>query len=95
MADRGFEMQDVLVPTQHFLNIPPFRDQSGKLSEKDVLSTQQIARVRIHVERVIAQVKTFLILQGVIPSSLDGNINQTWTVCCLLTDFKGPVISTA
>ena len=95
MADRGFEIQGLLVPTQHILNIPPFRDQSGKLSEKDVLFTQQIARVRIHVERVTAQVKTFRILQGAIPLRLDGSIDQTWTVCCLLTNFKGPIISTA
>ena len=93
MADRGFEIQDLLAPTQHILNIPPFRGSSGVLAEKDVVYTQHIARVRIHVERVISQVKRrFRILQGVMPLSVEGSMNQIWTVCCPLTNFKGPII---
>ena len=94
MADRGFEIQDLLVATGHVLNIPPFRDSSGVLQQRSVINTQQIARLRIHVERVIGQVKrTFRILQGILPLSVEGCINQIWTVCCLLTNFKGPIIA--
>ena len=94
MADRGFEIQDLLVPNGLLLNIPPFKDASGVLTAPDVLRTQQIARVRIHVERVIGQVKkTFRYFRGTIPLSEEGTINQAWTVCCLLTNFKGPIIA--
>ena len=94
MADRGFEIQDLLVPAGLLLNIPPFRNASGTLSEANVKTTQQIARVRIHVERVIGQVKrTYRILQGMIPLTMEGTINQVWTVCCLLCNFKGPIIN--
>lgn len=93
MADRGFEIQDLLLQAGLILNIPPFKGASGVLSTGDVIRTQQIARVRIHVERVIGQVKkTFRIFRGAIPMSLEGSINQMWTVCCLLTNFKGPIV---
>ena len=56
MADRAFEIQDLLVPSGTLLNIPPFKGQKS-LAAADVLKTQKIARVRIHVERAIGQVK--------------------------------------
>ena len=51
MADRGFEIQDLLVASGHVLNIPAFRGADGTLSQQEVIRTQQIARVRIHVEK--------------------------------------------
>ena len=93
MADKGFEIQDLLVPSGLLLNIPPFKGP-GSLTEKDVQKTQAIAWVRIHVERAIGQVKKrFHIFDNVIPMSMAGTINQMWTVCCLLTNFSGPLIS--
>ena len=93
MADRGFEIQDLLVPSGTLLNIPPFKGQKS-LAAADVLKTQKIARVRIHVERAIGQVKgRFHIFDSVIPLSLAGSANQMWTVCCILTNFLGPLIA--
>ena len=37
MADRGFEIQDLLVPDGLLLNILPFKDASGVLTAPDVL----------------------------------------------------------
>ena len=62
--------------------------------KKDVITTQRIARVRIHVEQVIGQVKQlYHLLQGVIPLSMAGSVDQIWTVCCLLTNYCGKVIA--
>ena len=94
MADRGFEIQDLLVASGHVLNVPAFRGADGTLSQQEVIRTQQIARVRIHVERVIGQLKkTFRIFQGVIPLTLEGSVNQMWLVACMLVNFKGPIIA--
>ena len=41
MADKGFEIQNLLVPFNLLLNIPPFKGQQS-LSKKDVI-TQKIA----------------------------------------------------
>ena len=63
-------------------------------SAKNVLKTQKIARVRIHVERAIGEVKTcFRVFQNVIPLTLAGSGNQMWTVGCLLPNFCSLIIA--
>ena len=94
MADRGFEIQDLLVKANLILNIPPFKGSRPFLPLAEVIKTQKIASVRIHVERAIGRVKRkFHILSKDVPLSLFGCINQIWTVCCLLTNFLGPLIN--
>ena len=77
------------------LNIPPFLQKGAQFSADDVERTQQIAKVRIHVERLIERVKDFNILTQTIPLTLFPSVNQLWTVCCLLTLFQTPVLSRA
>ena len=93
MADKGFDIQDLLVKHGLLLNIPPFKGSTA-LQFSDVQKTQTIARVRIHVERVIGQVKRrYRILQSVIPLSTAGSIYQIWSVCCMLTNFRKKIIN--
>ena len=94
MADRGCEIQDLLVKFYNLLNIPPFLGSQSHLSEKDVKTTQKIARLRIHVEQAIGKVKSrFRVFQSSIPLTLVGSANQTWSVAFLLTIFCGPLIT--
>ena len=53
MADKGFDIQDLLIESGMKLNIPPFKVTGQQMSAADVLKTQQIAKLRIHVERLI------------------------------------------
>lgn len=57
MADQGFEVQDLLIPYDLLLNIPPFKEPSPYLPHEPVKKTQAIARLRIHVEHALEQVK--------------------------------------
>ena len=63
------------------LNIPPFLGMSDQMSAEDVVKTQEIASLRIHVERAINKIKNFLIFEGVIPLSQFGIVNQMRCVC--------------
>ena len=92
MADKGFQIQDVL-PLGVDLNIPPFLGSDAQMSAEDVVRTQQIASLRIHVERAINKIKNFRIWNGVVPLSLFSVVNQMWTVCAFLCNTQDPLIS--
>ena len=57
MADRGFNIQDLLI-------IPPFTKGRTQFVKGKVEKTSNIARARIHIERVIGRIKDFRILTG-------------------------------
>ena len=52
MADKGFTIQDLL-PLGVSLNISPFLGTS-QMSAEDVIKTQEIASLRMHVKRTIS-----------------------------------------
>ena len=92
MTDRGFTIQELLDPLGVKVNIPAFLDGKEQLDKEDVVMSQTIASVRIHVERIIACIKKFKVLKTEIPLNLNGTINQIWTVACLLCNFTDPLI---
>ena len=92
MADRGFTIADDLKDLKVELNIPAFLGRRDQLTEDEVIESQTIASVRIHVERAIQRVKKFKLIRNEIPLVLHGSVNQIWTVCCLLCNFMPPLI---
>ena len=93
MADRGFTIHELLAPLGVGLNIPPFLGSRLQMDGSEVVETQQIASLRIHIERAIRRVKEFDIVTGIMPASLAGSANQIWTICALLTNFQSPLLS--
>lgn len=91
MADKGFQIQDLLAPLGVRLNIPPFLSSNTQMSADDVLHTRKIAHLRIHVERAIGRAKQFRILQHVLPASMWDSINELVYVCFMLTNFSPPL----
>jgi len=69
LADRGFTLQDdFAVECSAELIIPAFTRGKKQLEAKDVEKSREMARVRVHIERVIGALKRrFRILQGVMP----------------------------
>ncbi|XP_061195756.1 uncharacterized protein LOC133203982 [Saccostrea echinata] len=92
MADKGFTIRDLLEKKGCTLNIPPFRSSSNQFSTKDVFETQDIAKLRIHVERAIGRVKNFHIFDGILSLSLVPLASQMFAVCCWITNFDVPLI---
>lgn len=64
MVDKGFQIEDLLDTRQAKLVIPPFlsRTKSMEFSTEEVTKTQQIVRLRMHVERAIGRVKEYQIV---------------------------------
>lgn len=56
MADKGFTIQDLLIPYGVRLNMPPFLQSNTQMVASDVFLTKKIARLRVHVERAIGRV---------------------------------------
>ena len=92
MADRVFNIQELLDPPGVKVNIPAFLDGKEQLDKEDVVMSQTITSVRINVERIIACIKKFKVLKTEIPLNFNGTINQIWTVACLLCNFMDPLI---
>ena len=91
MMDKGFGIADVLEKVPASYAIPPFSQiNCQQFEENEVTETQNIARVRIHVERAIRCIKENHLFDKVIPPNLAGTINQL-TVSSLLTNFRGPL----
>ena len=92
MADRGFNILDLLHSKGVTLNIPPkLTDSSGQLLEDDRVKTRRIASVRIHVERAIGRIKIFKILES-IPNTMHNVANQLFFVCAVLTNFQPTLV---
>ena len=75
------------------LNIPPFLGAAAQMPSLDVVKTQEIARLRIHIERAINKIKNFHIWDSVIPLNLFGVANQMWSVCAFLCNLQDPILS--
>ena len=93
MADKGFTIQDLL-PLGVSLNILPFLGSSSQTPAEDVVKTQEIASLRIHVERAMNKIKNVHIWDGVIPLHQLGLVNQMWSVCAILSNAQPNIIST-
>ena len=91
MADCGFEIQDLLATKQVRLFIPPKRQST--MDREGCFETMRIANVRIHVERAIRRVKGWHIFDQVMLLSINGVINQIWTVCCVLVNWQKPTLT--
>ncbi|KAJ8273752.1 hypothetical protein GJAV_G00105130 [Gymnothorax javanicus] len=92
LADRGFLIRDELAAYGATLRIPNFTKGKSQLPACEVYSSRRLARVRIHVERVISRWKSFKILHSVIPISQGSLLDDMVIVCGALTNLSKSVV---
>lgn len=100
LADRGFDISEDVALMFAEVKIPAFTRGKTQLSPFDVEQTRKIAHVRIHVERVIGNLrKKYSILQDTMPldflQSVDGQlptVDKIMSVCCALTNLCDSVV---
>ena len=69
------------------------REVSAQMPAEQVVLTQKIACLRIHVERATNKINNFHIWDGVLPLNLFGLANQIWSVCAFLCNAQPIIIS--
>lgn len=91
MADKGFDVSDLLESKGVLLNIPPFLKDKKQLSESDVMKTRTIANRRILIENVNGRAKKNKILTGPMQKSTWPYANKVIYICFALVNFYKPL----
>ena len=65
MADRGFQIREDLLHYYCHLSVPPGARLNDQMTTTECRTTNEIANLRIHVERAINRIKTYRILKNV------------------------------
>lgn len=101
LADRGFNIESSVGLMCAEVNIPAFTKGRKQLSAVDVEKTRKIASVRIHVERVIGNVRQkYTILQDTVPidfvttreGETDSLMDKIGLICCALCNLGACLI---
>ncbi|XP_058796140.1 uncharacterized protein LOC131667004 [Phymastichus coffea] len=93
LADKGFpEFRKLLDESGRsvLMVLPPYLENKTEFSQAETEETYKIARVRIHVERVIQRLKIYKILDE-IPTSLFSYTDDIVHLICVLVNFQAPI----
>lgn len=91
MVDRGFNVRDILLQKCADIVIPPFFGNRTNLSQEEA-QTRVIAKLRIHVERVIERIKKYKICKKIVPLNTLSTFSQTVFIVACLVNFQKPIV---
>ena len=88
MADRVFNIQEMLACQGVKVIVHPFINESGQFNESELLETW-----RIRVGRAMERMKNYHIL-GFVPITLwkNGIIDMIFLVCAMVSNFLPPLV---
>lgn len=100
IADRGFTCDEYAHMALAEIKIPPFTKGKKQLEKVELDWSRELSMVRIHVERVIGQLKQkYTLLQSVLPISVIADkddeaatVDKIVRVCCALVNLSPSVV---
>ena len=101
LADRGFNVQELVGLYCAEIVVPPFTRGKKQLSRLEIDKARQLSRVRIHVERVIGLLRQkYTILESTLPINMimcgsqtsNSVIDCVVTICCALCNCCESVV---
>ena len=93
MGDKGFLIQAEFREKGIAFHVPSFLGSDRpQFSKEELLVSEDISTVRVHVERIIQRIRCYHILDGKLPLSMKPVAEQLFTVCSFLTNFQSPIV---
>ncbi len=97
MVDRGFNIADLLLQCGAKLHIPPFTrkrnyGKSKTLNQSEIPKINEIAKLRIHVERATKWMKNLKILTNQINFHLWPLFHQILVIVAVLCNLQAPLL---
>ena len=92
MADKGFNVQDIVGLDDVHVNMPTFLKKGNQFQPKVLARDRQIASKRVHIERHIGLVKTYKILGQPMNLNEASLGSEIIFVCCMLCNFRSCII---
>lgn len=92
MTDKGFKTDELLGKIGVTLNSPPFSHRDCFTAD-EIAETEEIANLRIHVERRIQRMRALHIFDRPVPLTITPIVNEIWGICAFLTNLQNPLIA--
>lgn len=92
MADKGFNIQDLLAPHDVQVNIPTFLRKRNRFAPKVLVKDRKIAAKRVHIERHIGLAKSYKILAQPMNLTEASLGTEIIFVCCMLCNFRSCIM---
>ena len=90
LVDVDFVIGDVCTEKGIKMYHSPYKNGEPYTEASEVVSVEEIARLRTHVDPVIKRIHENVIFHH-IPNSMKDAISQIWVVACLICNFQNPI----
>uniref|UniRef100_UPI00358FB443 uncharacterized protein n=1 Tax=Myxine glutinosa TaxID=7769 RepID=UPI00358FB443 len=92
LADRGFLIEEELAIRGARVAIPSFTRGKRQLTMKEVEMSRRLARVRIHIERMMERLKFLKLIANIVPLSLVPHIDNMVMIAAAITNLHSRLV---